>query len=288
MPTAAKVAARTACSLDQLPPRLVEAAGRAEGRRAALKARREALYDQHREVVMGCAATLAHSVHLDDLTHAVSAEIAKVADKTDAQRRRDRVKAAALALIARTVLTTDGLGPAWRTANADAFAEWTAEGHAEASAAPAGGGPADPRTVAAAMPAAVGGVASALAWRTGTDWTDQQLSGLAGDIADQASHVADPAVLQPILHDALRRADGVAFYLGEEMHRAYAAGFAIIARQDTEIVNFTTVGDGNVESTCAGYQMGNPYSPDEVPPIPAHAGCRCWFEYAEQAVLAPV
>jgi hypothetical protein len=284
IPEWVKAACEAAVSIDGVSRAFVTEAGRAEGRRAALVNRRQRLYASHRATVMACAARLAASVHLDDLARILT-DALSVTEAT--QQQRDAVKAAALAYLAHVMLTTDGLSQAWQQANADAVIEARAEGHAEASAAPSGGGPAVASAVARDFAAAAAGLATAQAWKTADEWTSQQLSGLAGDLAAAVGSTTDLAALLKPLAAALDDAVGVAYYLEEAMHAGYALGFAIYAQSANANTNYLVL-DGNACPVCLSYAAGSPYDPDDVPQPPVHGGCRCWLELADVAIGVPV
>lgn len=284
VPEWVRVAAGVACGLAGADSSLVETAGRAEGRRVTLIRRRQQIYDQHRAVLMPLAGQLAAAVHVDDMTRGLANVVQSSTEAMTGRQRSDAVKAAGLAILLRTLRSTDGLSAAWQQANADAYTEATAEGHAEASSSPATGGPPDPRLVAAAFEAAALGLAGNLAWKTANTWTERQLSGLAGDLARATGTITDASLLASPIMAALKDALGVAYYLEDSMHGAYAAGFAVYAQQASQTVNFTTVGDGKVESLCASYEAANPWPPDDVPSPPVHGDCRCWLETEDSAV----
>jgi hypothetical protein len=283
VPDWVRTVATVALGTDGATPRLVEDAGRVEGRRAALLRRRTRIYAQHCTIVMELAAQLAAHAPMVDLAHACATETAKFTETNPSKQRRDAVKAAAAAILARTVLTTEGLSTAWRTANADGYTEAHAEGHAEAAAAPKTGGPADPARVAAVFEAATAGLAGTAAWQATSNWGTEQLDGLAGDIADTTGTITDPTALLDPISKALRNADGVAYYLEEQLHAGYATGFAVIAAQQQANVNFVTAGDNRVESLCLSYAAASPWTPEDVPQPPVHGLCRCWLEAADPA-----
>lgn len=275
IPAWVRGACEAAISIDA-PREFVTEAGRVEGRRTALIRRRQRLYDSHRERVMACVAQLAANVHLDDLVFTL-ASAAPTTEATAAQKRRDAIKAAALAYLLRTILTTDGLSAAWQQANADAVVEARAEGIAEASAAP-DGGPATLAAVEREFPAAASGLAGAQAWKTADQWTDQQVSGLAGDLAKAVGAETDAAKLLAPVAGALRDSVGVAYYLEESMHAEYTLGFAVYASSQQANINFMTVGDAKVDGICIGYAQSSPYTADDFPQPPVHGDCRCWPE----------
>lgn len=275
-------ACEAAASTPGATSRLVEAAGRVEGRRAALQRRRQRIYDTHRGPVMACAKILTDNVHLDDLLRTCTSSVTETS-----QDQRGQVKAAAAAVLTQTLRHVDGLHSRWQQANADAAVEARAEGQAEAAASTTSGGPADPRRVAALFGAAAAGLATAVAWRTAGEWTTAQVDGLAGDIAQGLTVGADDPTNLTALQAALSDRAGVAYYLEELMHAGYAFGFHIQAQAAGQIaVNFQTVDDDRVCPTCDSYEGANPWTPDSVPQPPIHGGCRCALEYGADVPAA--
>lgn len=266
-------------------PRLVaEAQGRIEGRRAGLERRRLRLYAKHRTRLLALAASLAAHTPRGDLARALATAVGLSEDTEDRKARRDAAAAAALAILTRALLTTDGLAASWQRANVDAYVDARAEGQAEALASPTEGGPANPRTVAAVFSTA--GLATAAAWSSADEWTRMQVSGLAGDLADAAVAAADLDALRAGIDASLRGAVGVAYYLEDEMHRAAAQGFAVYLDAAVATINFVSVGDSRVCPTCAAYAGASPWAPDDIPVPPVHGTCRCWLEYAGAGVPA--
>lgn len=272
---------RIAHQLDGLTESLVTEAGRLEGRRASLHAARQRLYDEHREAVLAVASQLTTAADVPSLAR----DLAIVAGQHDAHpERRSAVKAGALDALLRALRMTDGLTQTWHQANADAYIAATARGQGEAAAAPHDGGPADPGTATRAAAAAAVGIASTASWSAGADWTDQQLSGLAGDVANQIGVTTDAAEIEAAIRRSFTAVQGVAYYLEEAMHAGYALGFAVMAQAASVTVDFVTVGDSKVESLCLSYAGANPWPPDSVPQPPVHGACRCALEYADPGV----
>jgi len=235
-----------------LPDATATHAGRLEGRRAGLERRRQRLYAAHRASLLTYSAALAAAVNADDLN-----------DQLQQHDRKDR-RAVALAVLMRTMLTTDGLTLGWHRANAAAYADATAEGQAQAAAAP-NGGPASPRTVHPVAP-----LVSGVAWQHGKVWTDQQLDGLAGDLAGAKD------ALQ--IRTVLTAGRGVTFYLEDQMHAAAVTGFSVMVDARNATLSFITMGDGRVCAVCDSYAAGSPYDPADFPEPPVHGACRCWPE----------
>lgn len=240
----------------------VTRAGRIEGRRAGLERRRQRLYAAHRASVLTHAATLAAAVNIADLQQATGTDDHKAA------------KAAALAVLYQTLLHTDGLTFSWHHANATAYTDATAEGQAQAAATPTTGGPALPSAVHPVTP-----LVAATAWQHGRVWTDQQLDGLAGDLARAKG---DGLVIRQVLHDAA----GVSFYLEDQMHAAAVAGFSVMVDARDATLAFVTMGDGRVCAVCDSYAAGSPYAPGDFPQPPVHGACRCWPEQYAPVLIA--
>lgn len=108
------------------------------------------------------------------------------------------------------------------------------------------------------------------------------LSGLAGDLALHLGPIADQIDQETIRH-MVAIGTGAVFYLLAAIHSSYAAAQVDHLSDAGQLVNFTTMGDGKVEGQCLEAAASNPYRPEDVPPIPLHAGCRCWYTAAGTA-----
>jgi len=108
------------------------------------------------------------------------------------------------------------------------------------------------------------------------------LSGLAGDLALHLGPVADQ-IDQETIRKMVAVGTGAVFFLLAAMHSAYAAAQVDHLSDAGQLVNFTTMGDGKVEGQCLEAAASNPYRPEDAPPIPLHAGCRCWYTAAGTA-----
>jgi hypothetical protein len=284
MPPAARAAYRAADEL-ALPTQALLEVGTVEGRRQALHKRRLKAQTDHSTAALAVTAAWRSSVDATALTRLLLPTVAA---------GRDAVRQAALDELDRQARMADGLGAAWQQVNADAYTAATAEGIAQASNSPDEGGPAKPADVARDLPAAVAGIATADAWRTADSWTAQQLGGLAGDVARaigpgpdipaataaarDASRALDEVV--QAARDALDAATGIGFYAEEQSAQATGLGFLLYLDQPGTaiLVDFVTMGDPRVEALCQAYSAAGPYLPGDVPDIPVHGLCRCWYE----------
>ena len=107
------------------------------------------------------------------------------------------------------------------------------------------------------------------------------LSGLAGDVAvhygAQVNAKDTEDATRTGISSTLALGAGAIFYLGMTSHAAYADAQLQHIQDAGEKVDFITSGDSRVCSLCLSAEDGNPYAPDDVPPIPYHGGCRCWY-----------
>jgi len=108
------------------------------------------------------------------------------------------------------------------------------------------------------------------------------LSGLAGDLALHLGPISDQIDQEPI-RKMVAVGAGAIFYTLAAIHSAYTAAQLDHLSEAGQLVNFTTMGDGKVEGECINAAAGNPYRPEDVPHIPLHAGCRCWYTAAGTA-----
>lgn len=111
--------------------------------------------------------------------------------------------------------------------------------------------------------------------------SDLIIAGIAGDLARSIPGKKYDDASDDKINDAITSTvstgAGAALYTGMAVHASYASAQLKQIEDAGEKVAFITVGDGRVCSVCAGDEDGNPYAPNNVPPIPEHVGCRCWY-----------
>lgn len=110
------------------------------------------------------------------------------------------------------------------------------------------------------------------------------LAGLAGDLVIHSGALKNQGKNEDQIKESIiptvALGAGAAFYLGSSVHQEYADAQLAHIKTAGEQVDFTVTGDARVCSACLSAEDGNPYSPSEVPPIPLHGGCRCWYAAA--------
>lgn len=111
--------------------------------------------------------------------------------------------------------------------------------------------------------------------------TKAVVGGIAGDVALQLGAKINqnqkPDDMRAAVLGIIAAGLGAAFYLKEGMRDAYSAAQLDHLSDAGQLVNFTTMGDDKVEGECLAAEAGSPYRPEDVPSIPLHAGCRCWY-----------
>lgn len=111
------------------------------------------------------------------------------------------------------------------------------------------------------------------------------VDGIAGDVATslvpkiQAGASYDDVSSHII--NTVGAGAGAAFYLDTAIHAAFALAILAAVTDSGQLVDFVTVGDEKVCISCEIAEAGNPWKPDEVPSIPNHGGCRCWYSPAQ-------
>lgn len=287
LPPAVRAAYRAATEL-HLPDRLLFEVGLVEGRRQALHKRRVRQQAAHATAVLTATATFRRSINAHALVRHLLPYTAG---------GRQEVRAAAVDELTRQARMTDGLTVAWQQTNADAYLAATGWGIAEAANSPAEGGPPNPTDVQRDAEAAAAGAAGALAWSRANDWTAEQTGGLAGDLtrsigpgpdvpaADGSIRTLDEVVAAA--RAALDKAVGIGFYAEEQSAQQMGLGFLLYLDTPGVLIDFVTMGDPRVEAVCEGYANNGPYLPGDVPGIPVHGLCRCWYEkHYEATALA--
>jgi len=232
----------------------VVAEGRTEGRRAALRQRRQVMLDDQRE------AQLPHVAHLASLIDAAALVTLLASAVSRAERR-----ALAMAEMTAALFSVHGLAMSWMRANTQAYVVASAEGRAEYAAAVAG--PPDPASVARAVDLAA--VPAALATEAGVNWTTLQVGGLAGDLAGPA--LTSEEIIRATLADAV----GPGYYLEESMIETLWASWKAAA---SDQVDFVMSDSHDQDDECDSAALSSPYSPADAPDIPLHAQCRCELE----------
>ena len=110
------------------------------------------------------------------------------------------------------------------------------------------------------------------------------LAGLAGDVAlGAASNGGENNDTGDTAAAVVGAGIGSSFYADYIIHAYWALAVLALIRQANPngLVNFINVGDDRVCPLCVANEDGNPWKISEVPPIPYHSSCRCWYTPAD-------
>jgi len=124
---------------------------------------------------------------------------------------------------------------------------------------------------------------SAAFWDHSAEVVQNMIDGIAGDIATGLPPLAAKGAsyddIASYIIKTVGRGSGAAFYMDAAIHSSFAlATLASIVSSDVEnLISFITVGDVKVCVSCEKAEAQNPWKPSDVPPIPNHGGCRCWY-----------
>ena len=254
---------------------------------ANLYQRRDRLWMKYDRRIRAWCVRLVSDVAIDALVHDIMThhELA-VSEATAADRQRDQTKKMVLAALLQALNLYADLASSARSMVAAASAEGMAVG----------------QTAAAALLAYVAGhkipnmdtlqKETLAQLQNATDYwdnTDQvisdMLNGLAGDIAKSMSVMiaagATEDDLTKYITSVLGVGAGAAFYLDSHIHALFALALLAAYKQAGSLVDFVTVGDERVCPACEAAEAGNPWKPSDVPPIPYHGACRCWYAPAQ-------
>ena len=121
-------------------------------------------------------------------------------------------------------------------------------------------------------------------------WTGAELTmaailgGLAGDLATHVGHLLKekPAegTVQTAISSTVKAGEGASFYIGAAAHSFYGNAQLVQIASAGEKVDWISSGDDRVCARCLANEGGNPYTVDNVPPVPDHPGCRCLYHAA--------
>lgn len=282
---AASVAAVALATEHADDPQILEVAvdlGRLEGMWATLFSRREKLIAQHTAIVNAAWSDLISPRMLRDGIYQLRAELGLTeADSDDDPEDDDAVNGAVMAAAVATLRSLPEQ-PGWGallTALRDSLAAGRAEGAVAAVA-----------------------IAAERAKRRGLNWDTafgdavqqlQRLDDLWSDAADWLGRLAARATqdltraltstvrgtFTDMLNAAVDALTGaastsVAFTVDWAMTTAAALGGQGIYQAAT-VISWTSVGDGRVCATCEYNEAGSPYTPGDLPAMPAHPKCRC-------------
>ena len=286
MPERARTALRASQGLfneHQGPSALavIEAKATLEGLYAQIYARRDRLWMKYDRRSKNWAARLALDVPYDAILTDIKAVTTTEVHEATAKQRAD-IRKDVLAALIDTLTRYSDLAAEARSMAAAAQAEGSALGMTAAAALLAymNGHPIpDMDTL---QQQSLTQLQKELSY--GIDANDivtDMLGGLAGDIA-QSSPPADQSDnnLTLGLQATVGAGVGAAFYLDHHIHSAFALAMLAAYKRAGENVLFVTVGDDRVCPSCLAAEDGNPYTPENVPPIPFHGSCRCWYSPA--------
>ena len=262
---------------------VLESKGTIEGLYARLYQRRDRLWMKYDRRAKSWSLRLAQDVAVDSLVADILAHHElSVTEASAADRQRDWTKQKVIAAILLALGLYADLATDARNMAAAASAEGMALG----------------QTAAAALLAFVAGhkipdmdslqqETLAQLKRSADYWNDtdavitSMIEGLAGDVAKSISKmIQDGATHDQIasyVTATLGAGAGASFYLDSHIHALFALALLAAYKQAGTLVDFVTVGDARVCPACLAAEDGNPWKPNDVPPIPYHGGCRCWY-----------
>jgi hypothetical protein len=268
--------------------RLVEAVGTTEGLYAKIYKRRDRLWMKYDVKVKRWSKRLSMTIPADMIGPAVDKAYREA--PADTKRQREEVKAVIYDYLLTMLKREPELSAELRSMAAAGDAEGTAEGQAAAAALQANKDkqrvPDLPRATAAYLRVLQ---ADEDYGKNAPKIQHDMLQGLAGDaaisyvaLANQAQQ-SDPSMWAAIVK-AIGAGAGASFFLDMHIHASFALAMLALyaAAEPRALVDFTTVGDERVCPLCTAAEDGNPYKPGDVPPIPLHGGCRCWYTPADE------
>ena len=226
---------------------------------------------------------LAQDVAVDSLVHDILShhELA-VHESTAADRQRDQTKQTVLAALLLALSLYSDLASDARSMVAAASAEGMAVGQTAAAALlafAAGAKTPDLDTLQKETLAQLQGASDY--WDDTNTVINDMLDGLAGDVAKSMSKMiaagANEDQLTAYITSVLGLGAGAAFYLDSHIHALFALALLASYKRAGTMVDFVTVGDERVCPACDSAEAGNPWKPSDVPDIPNHGGCRCWY-----------
>jgi len=249
------------------PADLIYEAGRRQATRTALHRARGRLYDRQKPAIVAAVGGLM----VDSKNLAV--QLALIADRPRATR-----KAQALTTLRQHLYQQPQAHDAWAQANSQAYRAAVGRGRAEAKATPAGGGPADPAVAGRLTRTEAVNVDGNEAAAAGYQWIDQQLSGLAGDLANMDLPSADDLAKE--IQTAVNAAEGPQWWAEEQMVGAWAKSLVdgLTDTNPDRRLYWWTSEDDRVCPTCDAIEGNNPYTEATIPGCPDHPGCRCDIE----------
>lgn len=257
---------------------LIEAKATTEGLYANIYQRRDRVWMVYDRRVRKWTQRLAADLPVD----AMVAEIQKAADEESADARRQRIKDAIVAALFATITRYADLVSEARNLVAAGMAEGTALGMTAAAALQAllAGNPVPDLDIL--QRDTLKQLQTAITYYQDLETVLQDMvNGLAGDVARTTSGmVADGSSdddLGTAIVKTVAAGAGASFYLDSHIHAAFALAILAAIKRANQLVAFVTVGDDRVCPACIAAEDGNPWKPDEVPPIPNHGGCRCWY-----------
>jgi hypothetical protein len=236
--------------------------------RTALHRARLRLYSQHRVKVVAAARQALNGLSVPALT----AQLILLANQPRAVRRDQ-----AYSTLRSAAYGLTGQSATWQQANDDAASAATERGRAEAMATPTGGGTPDPKKVGAILAAGIG-----IGAVTATGWQDRQLARQAWILS--ATHPENADTPTAPVQAALDDLDGVGDQAEDDMHATMSGAFVDYFDQGdgTTLGQYAwvTEDDDLVCPDCDDNESNGPYSIGDLPDMPAHPNCRCWFELA--------
>jgi 2'-5' RNA ligase len=227
----------------------VVADGATTGLLAATSAERDRAHRDSAAALAAVLALLASRLHPPTLRAAIQPDAARPV-------RRDQATTALLAQA-----TATGVLPQWRDTAVDAHTTGTVAGAAAAGHILSHG-----VLPAAATP----GVRSPI---SPGPWVEEQISGLAGDLAAAAIGDAWASLSDADIADIIRAGAGAQYYLDVQLSQAFLDGSVAVYRElGIGLLDWRTV--GGPCRLCLDKEAGSPYTVETVPAV-EHGGCRC-------------
>ena len=254
---------------------------------AKLYHRRDRLWMKYDIKIKAWSLRLAQDVAIPSLVHDIftNHELA-VHESTASDRQREQTKQTVLAALLLALSLYKDLASNLRDMVSAASAEGMAVGQTTAAALLAHAAGANIPDMGTLQKESLAQLQQANDYWDNTDHVvNNILNGLAGDVAKSMSKLiasgATEDQLVSYVTSVLGVGAGAAFYLDSHIHALFALAALAMYKQAGSLVDFVTVGDERVCPECDSAEAGNPWKPSDVPDIPNHGGCRCWYAPAQ-------
>ena len=262
---------------------LIASVGANEGLYAKIYKRRDRLWMKYDMAVKRWAKKLSLRIDAADLETEVAKTLQAAPNKNS--RQREEVKTVVSAYLANLLTKHPELSAEIFRITAEASAESKAEGQAAAAALLAHALNQKVPDLAQTTKGNLSQLKRSRSYGSNADKdTRTMMDGLAGDVAiAAASNEGDNSNTGEDYAAIIGAGLGASFYADYNNHAYWALALLALLSSESPSgkVNFVTVGDGKVCALCLEAEDGNPYLPSEVPQIPQHVSCRCWYTPAD-------